>query len=672
MVSSQYSAVPADEDADLEMHPLTRNRNISLDTFKVNHDSSELWYNVQIKLKNVVLAGLLMFGFFVGVLAARGYDSYDSQPSTNSPVSFSGAVTTLSSAATLMPTNMPVTLAPTLTPTKAVSTSSIDAKTTPLALHPDFAKVGQIIVTRGDDPEAIQVHFSAIEKQTTSDTVCGATVPGGIFSLKFWVKGEKDATIRAVDAVRIGCFVVDVNKTPKLHMFTASFDNLKDGGLYEYEIGQAAAVGISDAGKSLVEKTLFHLGSAGLPGLALDGTALSKESNMQTIVTVGDMDMTNAKLVADGIASEEHFSLFVHLGDGSYASNDGGCYNGDVLPACFWNCPRTDETCEGRTRNRVKTSNIWNKWYEVMESITSTVPFVTTMGNHDNDLHWALKFRPPIPNANKPNVLESDITAQEQAGLTELFGLQNTGNVLDQQVVVNEVLGNPHFFSFDHGLVHIVSLGSEDNPINPYEMLQTNGGENSDENRARFDLHYGIDSPQYKWLVRDLKKAHANRDNVPWIVVYTHRPPYHTSKHHPNCYRHGDWFGCKWRNVYSTIFEEAGVNLVMSGHSHHYARTLPIKDDNKAEQGDPNAPVYIVCGTGGYPISKGWTGNQDWVAFRESAEYGYCKFSLHNSTALEWSFIATDKDGSKKVMDNTVIIQPEHSTRPKVLVLGSD
>jgi hypothetical protein len=102
----------------------------------------------------------------------------------------------------------------------------------------------------------------------------------------------------------------------------------------------------------------------------------------------------------------------------------------------------------------------------------------------------------------KPNVLDSDITDEETNGVKELFALQGSGDVETQQLLVNEIMRQPHFFSFDHGLVHVISLGSEDNTMNPYEMLITPDGENSDANRKRWDMHYGMESPQYKWLVR--------------------------------------------------------------------------------------------------------------------------------------------------------------------------
>ncbi len=47
----------------------------------------------------------------------------------------------------------------------------------------------------------------------------------------------------------------------------------------------------------------------------------------------------------------------------------------------------------------------------------------------------------------------------------------------------------------------------------------------------------------------------------------------------------------------SPLFDEYGVDLVLSGHDHHYERTRPLHDDEIALPGC--GPVYIVTGGGG-------------------------------------------------------------------------
>src|SRR6185436_11897430 len=90
---------------------------------------------------------------------------------------------------------------------------------------------------------------------------------------------------------------------------------------------------------------------------------------------------------------------------------------------------------------------------------------------------------------------------------------------------------------------------------------------------------------QVDWLQADLASTTQE-----WKVVYFHRPPYSTG------FEHGS--DLTIRAVFAPIFEQNGVQLVLSGHDHDYERTQPMKTST-----DPSAtPVtYIVSGGGGAP-----------------------------------------------------------------------
>ena len=136
------------------------------------------------------------------------------------------------------------------------------------------------------------------------------------------------------------------------------------------------------------------------------------------------------------------------------------------------------------------------------------------------------------------------------------------------------------FYSFDYGRVHFVSLDTETS------FLDT----------ARRQV-------QVDWLKADL--ASTTQD---WKVVYFHRPPYSSG------FEHGS--DLTIRSVFAPIFEQNGVQLVLSGHDHDYERTLPMKTST-----DPSAtPVtYIVSGGGGAPT---YTVNPaSFTAFARSAHH---------------------------------------------------
>lgn len=68
------------------------------------------------------------------------------------------------------------------------------------------------------------------------------------------------------------------------------------------------------------------------------------------------------------------------------------------------------------------------------------------------------------------------------------------------------------WYSFEHGPIHITSLSSETDykgePSNEFADPPRNG-------------NFG---DQLAWVEADLKKADANRANVPWIIVGMHHP----------------------------------------------------------------------------------------------------------------------------------------------------
>ena len=93
-------------------------------------------------------------------------------------------------------------------------------------------------------------------------------------------------------------------------------------------------------------------------------------------------------------------------------------------------------------------------------------------------------------------------------------------------------------------------------------------------------LFIGLDSTipedpaQIEWLTETLAASEAH-----WKIVATHHPPYsagHRGSDGPS------------RDAFVPIFEQYGVDLVLSGHDHDYQRSKPI-----------NGITYVVSGGGG-------------------------------------------------------------------------
>ena len=100
-----------------------------------------------------------------------------------------------------------------------------------------------------------------------------------------------------------------------------------------------------------------------------------------------------------------------------------------------------------------------------------------------------------------------------------------------------------HFYSFDYANIHVV-------------MLDTQASDLDD------------DGEMLSWLKKDLKL-----NTQQWLIAVTHHPPYSKGSHDSdNKWRSGGRLNETRENILP-ILEQAGVDLVLSGHSHMYERS---------------------------------------------------------------------------------------------------
>ncbi len=92
---------------------------------------------------------------------------------------------------------------------------------------------------------------------------------------------------------------------------------------------------------------------------------------------------------------------------------------------------------------------------------------------------------------------------------------------------------------------------------------------------------FGEGSDQYRWLAAQLKASKAT-----WKFAFFHHPPYSGGDHGASHYV---------RQAFGPLFERHDVQVVFTGHDHHYERTKPREDFVK----DGRPTTYVVTGGGG-------------------------------------------------------------------------
>jgi len=299
------------------------------------------------------------------------------------------------------------------------------------------------------------------------------------------------------------------------------------------------------------------------------------------------------------VYSTNHWDFIWHLGDISYANNNA------------------------------KFEHVWNAWFERMSPVMSAIPYMVTPGNHEK---WS---RDPILHRGSRN-----FTAFNQK--FRMPGLESVG------------VDTNFFYSFDFGPVHIISLNSEYGftgyPVDP-EPLYEGKISGFNLNPQGYNMPHPVETMgnqtsflQMNWLVEDLKKANANREKVPWILVGTHRPVYEPGFQKngiptKTCFKLQKWL--------EPLFKKYNVDIHFSGHVHRYSRQWPMYNNVATSKSYswPEDTTYISHGAAGQIEGKDPVRGDtpDWYAF-SNKDWSYGEVTIYNSTALRWRVYAAETD----------------------------
>ena len=146
--------------------------------------------------------------------------------------------------------------------------------------------------------------------------------------------------------------------------------------------------------------------------------------------------------------------------------------------------------------------------------------------------------------------------------------------------------GTENYYSFDYGRVHFIALNSHDLDRKPTAAMA-------------------------QWLKEDLAKTSTKKTD--WLVAFWHHPPYTKGSHDSDRERHL----IEMREMILPILESSGVDLVLTGHSHIYERSMLIDaaydtpttaENHVLDDGDGNAKAQ--GGDGSYQKSPGLNPNE--------------------------------------------------------------
>ncbi len=255
-------------------------------------------------------------------------------------------------------------------------------------------------------------------------------------------------------------------------------------------------------------------------------------------------------------------------------------------------------------------TNLWlwlgdNVYQDGTEAEYLSKVFDSVYGYQKMMKHWAFEPSPGNHDYNSISPVTSPVPPLQHAGpyydFVDTYKNAEAGGVAS---------GNHLYYSFDYANVHFISLnselgsvfsGSDDwTGVNPFVNFTT--------------------SPMLQWLQQDLQ---AN--TKPWTVVYFHQPPYTDGSHDSGAF--WEVYMKAMRENFAPIWEQYGVDLVLTGHSHVYERSYLVKgcycdagditpfnfvqnnsgNDDLGEAyikytngSNPNqGTVYVVCGNSG-------------------------------------------------------------------------
>jgi hypothetical protein len=233
------------------------------------------------------------------------------------------------------------------------------------------------------------------------------------------------------------------------------------------------------------------------------------------------------------------------------------------------------------------------------DQLLMNTPLFPAPGNHDYNNH--IPFSPP------PAYYDIfSLPAQGESG-----GLAS---------------GTEHYYSWDYGNVHFISLDS-------------------------YDVNRDSTGAMGLWLKADLAAA-TWQD---FIIAYWHHPPYTKGTHDSDNPLFYDFEMVEMREQILPLLENGGVDLVLAGHSHVYERS-PLLDGHYGNSGSFSSAHVIDGGSGDYTVGCPYRKNTQITRSHKGTVYAVVGCSgKTGSVQSSWPhpamYISTNNEKGSMVID---------------------
>ncbi len=243
----------------------------------------------------------------------------------------------------------------------------------------------------------------------------------------------------------------------------------------------------------------------------------------------------------------------------------------------------------------------WDEWMTLIEPVASAVPYMVSVGNHEQDTLIGSEkdrsgekgFHPSWGNYGHDSGGECGVPVFHR------FHMPDNGN-------------HVYWYSFKYGSIQMIQLSSEHD--------------------------YTAGSRQHTWLSNVLERL--DRQMTPWVAVTAHRPLYCTSK-----YMEDYETAMGMQRALEELLVSHEVDLFIGGHLHVYERTCRMY---KSKCSSNRGMIHLVAGAAGFELDHGEQfEDKEWSLYFAPA-FGYGRISASHDHLL-WEYVS-NYDG--KVIDS--------------------